>query len=171
MTHASYSAHAPSISTCDSRMGGHAPIASSPLTNAKGWPARKSALPEHVNPISSFGIPDRSRASSTTGIRISTSFRSVSAREIDCANETIATSRTEQRLQHLLDGDVGLVDRLEVADALHVRPPLPRRSPLRLHPHAHPDLVGVDLLDQVRERDVGAVEEDPRGHVRDGNRS
>ena len=39
-THASYSAQAPSISTCDSEIGGHAPVASRLLTNANGAPAR-----------------------------------------------------------------------------------------------------------------------------------
>ena len=39
-THASYIAQAPSISTCDSRIGGHAPTASRPDTNANGAPAR-----------------------------------------------------------------------------------------------------------------------------------
>ena len=39
-THASYSAHAPSMSTWDSEMGGHGPKASSDMTNEKGWPAR-----------------------------------------------------------------------------------------------------------------------------------
>ena len=39
-THASYSANAPSISTCDSWMGGHAPIASSAATNENGAPPR-----------------------------------------------------------------------------------------------------------------------------------
>src|SRR5919198_2872712 len=121
LTHASYSAHAPSASTCDSRIGGHAPIASSPFTNANGCPARKSALPEQVNPISSFGIPERSRAASTTGMRISTSLCSRSLRTTDCANDTIATSRTEQPLQHLGHRDVGLAVRLEVLDRLHVR--------------------------------------------------
>src|SRR5919108_315697 len=135
-THASYSAHAPSASTCDSRIGGHAPIASSPLTNAKGCPARKSALPEHVNPISSFGIPERVRASSTTGIRISTSLCSRSRRTDGAwANATIATSRIEQRLQDLVDGHVGLVGRLEVPDVLQGGRALALGDPLRLHPH------------------------------------
>ena len=39
-THASYIAHAPSISTCDSEIGGHAPMASRFCTNANVWPAR-----------------------------------------------------------------------------------------------------------------------------------
>ena len=37
-SHASYSAHAPSISTCESRFGGHAPIASMFCTNENAWP-------------------------------------------------------------------------------------------------------------------------------------
>ncbi len=36
---ASYNAHAPSISTCESRFGGHAPMASMFCTNEKAWPA------------------------------------------------------------------------------------------------------------------------------------
>jgi hypothetical protein len=39
-THASYSAHAPSISTCDSLIGGNAPIASTADTNENARPAR-----------------------------------------------------------------------------------------------------------------------------------
>ena len=39
-TQASYSAHAPSISTCDSALGGHTPTASSAATNEKGPPIR-----------------------------------------------------------------------------------------------------------------------------------
>jgi hypothetical protein len=39
-TQASYSAHAPSISTCDSRIGGQAPSASTADTNENDWPAR-----------------------------------------------------------------------------------------------------------------------------------
>ena len=38
--HASYIAQAPSISTCDSEIGGHAPSASTAPTNANAWPAR-----------------------------------------------------------------------------------------------------------------------------------
>ena len=38
-SHASYMAHAPSISTCESRFGGHAPRASMFCTNEKAWPA------------------------------------------------------------------------------------------------------------------------------------
>ena len=36
----SYIAHAPSISTCDSEIGGHAPMASMVCTNANVCPAR-----------------------------------------------------------------------------------------------------------------------------------
>ncbi len=39
-THASYSAQAPSISTCDSMTGGNAPIASTAATNENARPAR-----------------------------------------------------------------------------------------------------------------------------------
>ncbi len=39
-THASYSAHAPSISTCDSEMGGWAPTPSSAMVKEKARPAR-----------------------------------------------------------------------------------------------------------------------------------
>ena len=39
-THASYSAQAPSISTCDSMIGGTAPIASTAETNENARPAR-----------------------------------------------------------------------------------------------------------------------------------
>ena len=39
-THASYSAQAPSISTCDSMTGGNAPIASTAETNENARPAR-----------------------------------------------------------------------------------------------------------------------------------
>lgn len=39
-THASYSAHAASISTCDSLIGGTAPIASTAEMNEKALPAR-----------------------------------------------------------------------------------------------------------------------------------
>ena len=37
-SHASYSAQAPSISTCESRFGGQAPIASRFDTNENAWP-------------------------------------------------------------------------------------------------------------------------------------
>jgi hypothetical protein len=39
-TQASYSAQAPSISTCDSMIGGKAPIASTAWTNENARPAR-----------------------------------------------------------------------------------------------------------------------------------
>ena len=39
-THASYSAQAPSISTCDSMIGGTAPIASTACTKENARPAR-----------------------------------------------------------------------------------------------------------------------------------
>jgi len=39
-SHASYSAHAASISTCDSITGGNAPIASTAWTNENARPAR-----------------------------------------------------------------------------------------------------------------------------------
>src|SRR5207248_6520142 len=115
-------------------------IASSPFTNANGCPARKSALPEHVNPISSFGIPERFLASSTTGIRISTSLWTRSRLTEVCANDTTATSRIEQPLEDLFHGHVGFVDRFEVLDRLHVRSALLRLDPHRLHPHPHTDL-------------------------------
>ena len=37
-SHASYSAQAPSISTCESRLGGQAPMASRFGTNENAWP-------------------------------------------------------------------------------------------------------------------------------------
>src|SRR5437763_6745454 len=166
-THASYRAQAPSASTCDSRIGGHAPIASSPFTNANGCPARKSALPEHVNPISSFGMPDRFRASSTTGMRISTSLWTRSRRTLVCANDTTATSRIEQPLQHLFDGNVRLVDRPEVLDRFHVRSALLRLDPYRLHSHSHAHVAGLDLLEEVIDRDVRAIQKDQAVDVRD----
>ena len=40
-------------------------------------------------------------------------------------------------------------------------------DPHRLDPHADVDVVDWALLDEVHDRDVGAVEQDRRGHVRD----
>ena len=74
-------------------IGGHAPTASSAETNENGWPARKSDVPEHVNPISSLGMPASSITSWTTGMRISTSFRVRSIFSCGAtATATIATS-------------------------------------------------------------------------------
>lgn len=40
LTQASYSAHAPSVSTCDSEIGGQAPTPSSAMVKEKARPAR-----------------------------------------------------------------------------------------------------------------------------------
>src|SRR4029077_8472725 len=101
--------------------------------------------------MSFFVRPTVSNASRTTGMRISTSFRSRSPKMFDCAKATTATSR---------------IDRPEVGDRLRRRSPLLLRLPDGFD--AHPDvyLVVGDLLDQVVEADVGSVQLDGRRHVR-----
>src|SRR5687768_5853889 len=91
--------------------------------------------------MSVFVIPARSIAAAVTGISISTSFASVTARTWSvCANEMIATSRMFQispsvltRLVHLR---VGLAVRAEVADALERGPDLVVGDPHRFDAQA-----------------------------------
>src|SRR3954453_4645523 len=52
---------------------------------------------------------------------------------------------------------VGLTRRPEVLDVVDAEPPPVTRPPHCLDPHAHPDVGGIDLQDQVQEGDVGAV--------------
>src|SRR6266496_4156590 len=117
-------------------------------------------------------MPDFSIASATTGMSISTSLRVGSSRALHCANETTATSFTARpsasdvRPVRLVVG-VGLAGGPEVLDALEGGLALLRRRPNRLDPHAHVDVLGLGLLDEVHHPDVGAVEEDRRRHVGD----
>src|SRR5262249_58180243 len=53
----------------------------------------------------------------------------------------------------------------EVPDVLQARPPLLAGLPHGLHPHPDPDFGGRDLLHEVLEGDVRAVEDDRRGHL------
>ena len=65
-----------------------------------------------------------------------------------------------------VDLDVGLAGRAEPLDRLHRRAELVVVDPDRLDPHADADLVDRALLDEVHDREVGAVEQDERRHVR-----
>ena len=56
--------------------------------------------------------------------------------------------------------DVGLAGRAELLDGLEGRAELGVVDPHRLDPHADADLVDAALLDEVHDREVGAVEED-----------
>src|SRR3954453_2235232 len=96
-------------------------------------------------------------ASPTTGISISTSLRSRSTGVVKLAYETIATSDI---VLVVLERRVGLAGGPEVIDGLERGSSLALGLPHGLDPHAHVDLVGVDLLDEVEEADVGAVEQD-----------
>src|ERR1700737_4290269 len=92
------------------------------------------------------------------------------------ANPTTATSRSVTSfplnwrcLQVMLVGvvvGVRFAGRLEVFDVVDAEAPFLAGLPHRLHPHAHPHLGGVDLLNQVQERDIGAVEQDVGREVR-----
>src|SRR5262245_12498819 len=82
------------------------------------------------------------------------------------AKPTTATSRNVIRripfLQVVLVGvvvGVGFAGRLEVFDVVDAETPFLAGLPYRLHAHAHPHLGGVDLLNQVQERDIRAVEQ------------
>src|SRR5581483_5725139 len=125
--------------------------------------------------MSCFVMPARSSAAAVTGISISTSLASVTARTwSDCANETIATSRIPlaigqrppalpARLVHL---GVGLAVGAEVAEALERRPDLVVVDPHGLDAHADGDVVDVHLLQEVHQGEVSPVEEDQAARVR-----
>src|SRR5688572_8650253 len=111
--------------------------------------------------------PAMSFASWRIGISISTSLPEVSRRTLaDCANPTTATSRILGVLLVRFVGRVGLVDRLEIADALEGRRELFFRHPHRLDPHARADLVELAALDEREERQVGTIEQHVRARER-----
>src|SRR6476646_1380549 len=108
--------------------------------------------------------PDAATASCTTGMMNSTSLRSRSRSAVTCANETTATSLIYfsllSRLQVVavrLVRRVRLAVGLEPLQAPRIGPPV--LVPDRLHPHAHPDQVDIDALDETEVRRVGAVEQ------------
>src|SRR5208282_275952 len=111
--------------------------------------------------------PSSSYSEWKQGISISTPLVVPSVRRT-CgawANPTTATSRsvTLFPLQVVLVGvvvGVRFAGRLEVFDVVDAQTPLLAGLPHRLHPHAHSHLGGVDLLNQVQERDISAVEQD-----------
>src|SRR2546421_5668811 len=117
-------------------------------------------------------MPESSIAWATTGMSISTSFRVGSSRALHCANETMATSFTARPSAsdvvpvRLVLG-VGLAGGPEVLDALEGGLAILGRRPDRLDPHAHVDVLGLGLLDEVHHPDVGPVEQDRRRHVGD----
>jgi hypothetical protein len=116
--------------------------------------------------------PESSIAWATTGMSISTSFRVGSSRALHCANETMATSfigppSASDVLPVRLIVGVGLAGGPEVLDALEGGLALLGRRPHGLDPHAHVDVLGLGLLDEVHHPDVGPVEEDRRRHVGD----
>src|SRR5690606_27561077 len=149
-THASYSAHAASISTWLSEIGGQAPTASSADTNENGAPARSSHDPEQVKP--NCAMPVRPLISVMTGASISISASPWSSPLCRvCAKATTAISlfaficlaplggsrprpgaaRTSHEVLDLFEGDVGLVDRLEPLDVVHRAAPLLAGAPRR----------------------------------------
>src|SRR2546430_5465033 len=117
-------------------------------------------------------MPESSIAWATTGMSISTWLRVGSSRALHCANETTATSFTARpsasdvRPVRLVVG-VGLAGGPEVFDAFQGGLALLGRRPHRLDPHAHVDVLGLGLLDEVHHPDVGPVEQDRRRHVGD----
>src|SRR4051812_18834113 len=117
--------------------------------------------------MSLFVSPAPFTAADVTGISISTSLASVTARTWSlCANEMMAMSRlgigqrSPSVLAGLVDLRIGLAVRAEVADALERRTDLVVVDPHRLDPHADADVVDRDLLQQVHQREVRAVELD-----------
>src|SRR6266566_4380500 len=117
-------------------------------------------------------MPESSIAWATTGMSISTSLRVGSSRALHCANETMATSFTARPSAsdvvpvRLVVG-VGLAGGPKVLDALEGGLAILGRRPHRLDPHAHVDVLGLGLLDEMHHPDVGPVEEDRRRHVGD----
>src|SRR6201999_3133369 len=110
--------------------------------------------------------PSSSYSEWKQGISISTPLVVPSVRRT-CgawANPTTATSRkvTSLPLQVVFVGvvfGVGFAGRPEVFDVVDAQAPFLAGFPDRLDPHAHPHLVGVDLLNQVQEGDIRAVEQ------------
>src|SRR5215471_2668070 len=86
----------------------------------------------------------------------------------DWAKPTTATSVTGllQVMGIGLKRCVRLAGGLEAFDVLRGGSPLLTRFPDRLDPHAHPHLARIAAQDQVLERDVGAVEQYRRRHIR-----
>src|SRR3954469_19303725 len=114
-------------------------------------------------------------AAAVTGINISTSFASFTARTWSlCANEMIATSRMFKRppsgLTRLMHLGVGLTVRPEVPDALERRADLVVVDPDGLDAHADVDVFHRHLLQKVHERKVSSVEHDQRTRVREFHR-
>src|SRR5246127_3180121 len=111
--------------------------------------------------------PSSSYSAWKQGISISTPLVVPSVRRT-CgawANPTTATSRkvTSFPLQAVFVGvvvGVGFAGRPEVFDVVDAQAPLVAGFPDRLDAHAHPHLGRVDLLNQVQERDIRAVEQD-----------
>src|SRR6476646_5692575 len=106
--------------------------------------------------MSFFVIPARSIAVEVTGMSISTSFASVTARVWSlCANEMMAMSRLGigQRPPSVLAGlvhlDVRLTVRAEVSDALERRADLVVVHPHGLDAHADVHVLDCNLLQQV----------------------
>src|ERR1700742_5207489 len=110
--------------------------------------------------------PSSSYSEGKQGISISTPLVVPSVRRT-CgawANPTTATSRkvTSFPLQVVFVGvvvGVGFAGRLEVFYSVDAQAPLVAGLPDGLDPHAHPPLGRVALLNQMQERDIGAVEQ------------
>src|SRR4051812_21234668 len=96
--------------------------------------------------------PVGASASRMTGSRISISLRVSSRRWLCWAKETMATSRISDHVPVRLEGGVGLVERLDVADVGEAVVPLLLGDPLRLDPHPLTDLVDPHALQQQRGR-------------------
>src|SRR3984957_5526803 len=134
--------------------------------NEKARPARESDDPEHQKPISVCWSPSSEYSAWKHGISISTPLVVPSVRRT-CgawANPTTATSRkvTLFPLQVVFVGvvvGVGFAGRLEEFDVVDAQAQFLAGLPHGLDPHAHPHLGRVDLLNQVQERDIGAVEQ------------
>src|ERR1700744_2233248 len=136
--------------------------------NENARPARYSEDPEHQKPMSAWLIPSSSYSWAKHGISISTPLVVPSVRRT-CgawAKPTTATLRSlmwfVSPLQVVLVGvvlGVGLPGGPEVLDVVDAETPLFGRSPHRLDSHPHPYLVGVEVGDEMQERDVGAVEQ------------
>src|SRR5262245_40026806 len=124
--------------------------------------------------MSCFVMPACSIAAAVTGMSISTSLTSVTSRVWSlCAKEMIATSRLgigerpPSVFAGLVDLGVGLAVRAEVADALERRADLVVVHPHSFDPHADVDVLDGHLLQEVHERQVGAVELDQPARIRD----
>src|SRR3546814_10920531 len=85
----------------------------------------------------------------------------------DWSSDVCSSDLPGDPLPGLLHDSIGLAVGAEVADALEGRAELGWLDPHGLDPHPYADVVDRALLDEVHDRQVGAVEQDEPGRVRD----